>query len=124
MSECALTYEPLPEWTCAEMEAVLERNDPRELALVPLVAGLTPPDRDWSLAICIRLTQHPDQITRGNALLGIGYLAHHCRHLPEVIVRPIIQRGMQDPDPWIRQRAGEAVEELSMWLEWQFSPDP
>lgn len=124
MSECNLTYEPLPEWSREEMDAVIERNDPRELCLVPLVAGLAPPARDWGLAVCIRLSEHPDEVVRGNALLGIGYLAHHFRDLPEQKIRSMIERGMNDASPWVQQRAGEATEEFSMWLKWQFPAKP
>jgi hypothetical protein len=122
MSECdALHYEPLPEWTREEMESVLERNDPNELYLLPLAVGLEPPDHEWLLATCIRLTRHEDPNVRGNAILGLGYLAHTYKELPEDIVRSIIECGMSDADAWIRQRSCEAAEECSMWLKWPFA---
>jgi hypothetical protein len=121
MKDCeSLRYEPLPEWTQEQMEAVLVRNDPRELLLLPLVAGLEPPDRDWALSTCIRLTQHDDAVVRGNAILGLGYLALTFKDLPEDIIRAIIDRGLCDSEEWVRGRSHEAAEELSCRLNWRF----
>jgi hypothetical protein len=122
MSECKPKYEPLPEWSREEMEAALERADPQELSLLPLIAGLDPPDRDWTLAMCIQLSQHPDASVRGNALLGFGYLAHTYKDLPEQLIRNIIEGGLQDDEDWVRQRAEDATDDLSMWLKWTFLP--
>jgi hypothetical protein len=119
-----LRYEPLPEWTQEEMEAVLERADPIELALLPLTAGLNPPDRDWTLATCLLLAKHDDPDIRGNALLGIAYLGHSFDDLPEAEIRDLLDRASYDPDEWVRMRAGDAMDDLSGYCKWEFPNTP
>jgi hypothetical protein len=120
MTDCVPKYEPLPEWTQEEMEEVVRRGDPREVALVPLVAGLSPPDCDWAQSICRQLAQYPDSSVRGNAIIGFGYLAMTCRKLQEDIARPMIEAGMQDEDEWVRVQSEDAAEMCTNYLNWKF----
>jgi hypothetical protein len=119
--DCKLRYEPLPNWTREEMEAVIRRDEPAALALVPMVAGLEPPECAWAAEICIELTSHGEANVRANAILGLGYLARTCGELPESIIRPIIEKGMRDPDPWVQERSRDAADECSHFLKWSFS---
>jgi hypothetical protein len=105
------------------MEEVLGRNAPREVALVPLVAGLRPENCDWAERICIRLSSHSDLVVRGNAILGLGYLAMTCRDLTEDLARAAIQAGLQSDDEWIRGRSTDAAEMCLTYLGWEF-PNP
>ena len=121
MTDCVPKYEPLPEWTQEEMEEVVRQGNPREVALVPLVAGLSPPDWDWAQLICRQLAQHLDSNVRGNAIIGFGYLAMTCRRLCEDIARPIIEAGMQDEDEWVKGHSEDAAEMCMTYLNWKFS---
>ena len=121
MSECDLRYEPLPEWSQEEMEQVIRRGEPQQVALVPLTASLNPPDFDWTQSICVRLSLHSDKVVRGNAILGLGYLAMSCKRLDERITRPIIEAGMQENDEWVRGRSEDAAEMCTTYLKWTFA---
>src|SRR5262245_52433972 len=98
MTECQPRYEPLPNWTIEEMEEVILRDDPTQISLVPLVAGLNPENCDWAIKTCLKLCKHWQGTVRGNAILGLGYLARTCGSLHKPTVFPIIAAGLGDED--------------------------
>ncbi|WP_437734245.1 hypothetical protein [Sorangium sp. So ce1335] len=105
-------------WTRADVEAVIARGEPAELLHVPLVVSLDPPGRVWAEQICLRLAAHPSPNVRGNALLGLGHLARIFRSLHRRRAQPVIEAGLQDPDPYVRGQAGAAADDVAWYLGW------
>ena len=70
-------------WTEADIEAAIERNNPDELLHVPIVVGTNAPacEQSWVEEVCLRLCEHPHFNVRGNAVLGLGHIACTCREL-------------------------------------------
>lgn len=104
-------------WDEAKVEAVLARGLPDELLHVPIVVSLDPPDCVWSLAICRRLSAHPDTRVRANAILGFGHLARMCGAL-EPDVRQLIESALDDPDENVRFKANDAAHDINHFLGW------
>ena len=118
--ECALKYEKLPEWSDAEIQAVIARGDPRELLYVPLVASMFPSSRVHAEQICLRFASHPDPSVRGNALEGFGHIARLYRSLNKRLIEPVMEAGLRDPDDWVRDKAEWAARDIEMFCGWMF----
>jgi hypothetical protein len=106
-------------WTIEDVQAVLDRADPQELLYVPITVSLDPPDCRWSESTCLRLSSHPDEQVRANAVLGFGHLARTCGRLDEEVVRPIIEAGLRDASAVVRDHAGSAADDVTHFLGWR-----
>ena len=107
-------------WTKKNVEAAIERDDPEELSLVPIVISLYPSDDCfWSESICIRLATHPHSVVRGNAILGFGHLARVCRKLDKKTVKPLIMAALRDPNDYVRGQANAAKSDVQQFLRWR-----
>ncbi|MDZ4778110.1 MAG: hypothetical protein SGJ23_15115 [Alphaproteobacteria bacterium] len=109
-------------WTVAEVERLLERDDPGELLNVAIAVSLDPPDCAWAERICIRLAAHSVANVRGNAILGFGHLARVCGALDEARVRPLIDAALDDPSDYVRGQAHAAADDLAHFLGWRDLP--
>lgn len=118
--QCTLQYDPLPEWSDAEIQAVIRRGDPRELLYVPLVASMEPTSRVRAEQICLRFASHGDPNVRGSALEGFGHIARIFRSLNKRLIEPVVEAGMRDSDDWVRGKAEEAAEEIEWFCGWVF----
>ena len=107
-------------WTTDDVERVIADNDPADLAFVPIVVSMDPPDAAWAAEVCRRLSAHPHEWVRGNALTGFGHLARTTGELDDAVVIPIVQAALTDPSPVVRSKAGEAVSDLQHFLGWRF----
>ena len=105
-------------WTTEEVAAAIARDNPEELVSVPIAVALDPPSRVWAERILVRLAAHPDSNVRANALLGFGHLARIYRYLNRRVVGPIIEAGLEDPDPSVRGKARTAAEDIEWFLGW------
>ena len=85
-------------WIEADVEAAIVNGDLSELRLVPIIVTMSSPSRIWSERICVRLSTHPDEFVRGNAMTGFGHLARLYRYLNRSVVQPIILQGLSDPE--------------------------
>ena len=106
------------------MEAAIERGLPEELLYVPVWVSMDPPDCEWAQGVCLRLSAHPHSNVRGNAVLGFGHLARTCGALDEGRVKPLIERGLCDPDEYVRGQAVSAAEDVTQYLGWQIEGHP
>ena len=106
------------DWTEADVEAVLARDDPAELLYVPIVIGMSASDceRSWVENICFKLTEHQDFNVRGNALLGLGHIARTCRELDLARALPIISRALSDSNEYARSHANNAACDLQIYM--------
>ncbi|MFT3768428.1 MAG: hypothetical protein QM820_23515 [Minicystis sp.] len=105
-------------WTEADVEAAIARDDPAELLYVPIAVSLAPPGRVWAEHVCLRLARHPNANVRGNSILGFGHLARIFRYLNRSVVQPIIEAGLQDPDAYVRDQADAAADDVEWFLGW------
>lgn len=106
-------------WTIQDINEVVDRGDPRELLYVPIVISLDPADCRWAESICLRLSTHPDESVRGNAILGFGHIARTCRCLDEAVVKPIIAAALQDSSASVRGQADAAADDMEHFLGWR-----
>lgn len=107
-------------WTMADVERVIADNDPADLACAPIVVSMDPPEAVWAADVCRRLSAHPDEWVRGNAVLGFGHLARTTGELDEAVVRPIVEAALKDASSVVAGKADEAAGDLSHWLGWRF----
>ena len=112
-----------PDWSIADVERLLGRDDPAELLHVAIAVSLDPPDCAWAQEVCIRLAAHGDAHVRGNAILGFGHLARICGALDATRIRPLIDAAFDDESDYVRGQAHAAAGDLAHFLGWQGLPD-
>lgn len=105
-------------WTRYEIEDLIGTAEPEELAEVPIVISLDPPDASWAEEICMDLTDHDDPLVRGNAILALGHLARTTGDLDEERARAAIAAGLEDEDEYVRDQAEAAADDVETFLEW------
>ena len=113
-----LQYEEIPEYSRAHIEAALVRNDPDELMRCVIYVGMHAQDVGWATMVCAQLAQHARANVRGNAILSFGHLARVHRQLDRAIVLPILERGLADPEPYVRGQAESAADDIKHFLGW------
>jgi HEAT repeat protein len=114
----ALRFQDLESFTAADVEAALQRNDPSELALVPITAALLARDVALAMDVCCRLARDPAPPVRGSAVVSLGHLARRFGMLDEHRVRPLLEEALRDPDEGVRSLAKSAADEVHQFLHW------
>ncbi len=104
-----------------DIETALQRNDPAELPLVPVTVALVFPECAVAQAVCTKLSVHPDNRIRGNAVMSLGYLARRFRMLDRQSVQPVIESALQDRDEYVRANAKSAADEIHQFLHWEIA---
>lgn len=107
-------------WLKEDVQKVIDENNSEDLLYVPIVITMDPLDFDWAENICVTLSEYPDFNVRGNAILGFSHLARVCGKLNENIVRPVIERALNDENEYVKGHAQDAVEDIMHYLEWNF----
>lgn len=109
-------YEP-PSYDGAQALAdAIEANDPDILAPMIIAAALYEDDFDIVHAACVRLSSHPDEVVRSNAILGFGHLARLFGRLGEE-APAIVKRGLADESACVRGQAYAAAGDLQhFWI--------
>lgn len=105
-------------WTEADVEAVIAFNDPVYLVEVAISVSLGSPSRVWAEQICLRLSRHEDTAVRGNAIQGFGHIARIFRSLNRSMIEPVILAALNDPNEWVRGKAGDAADDVEWFLGW------
>lgn len=114
-------YEPIPEFTKAEMERAIYEDDIEKLIFVPLFASLYYEDRNFAEEICIKLAVHSNDNVRAMAIEGFEHIARIDGKLNKEIVKPIIERALKDNDVFVCQKAGDAKDGIKHSLKWKFT---
>ena len=114
-----MRYEAVPVIGEGDVERVLARGDLGELRLLALSFALHCENREQSEALCLRLATHEDGIVRGNAILGLGHVAHIHGTLTERVAKPAVEAALGDPNEWVRQQAASAAEDIEQFLKWK-----
>lgn len=115
-----MKYVTIPERSREEVEAAIRDNDREELHLAALSAALHADDREWAESVCLRLARHDDIDVRCSAVQGLGHIARIHRQLTEE-ARPVIEAGLEDLNERVRAQSRDTVDDLSMFLSWDFS---
>jgi len=113
-------------WTSDDVDKVLVKGDPLEVLYVPIIVGMNAPDCgiEWAQSICQRLTLHPSQQIRANAVLGLAHIARTTRQLNLDLALPAIQRALTDREFPVRQTAAEVVADIKVFMKSQFANHP
>jgi hypothetical protein len=118
--ESELAYEPIPKFSPDQIEECVARNEPNELLHAVLSAALYAEDRDFAEHVCLTLAGHEHFNVRGNALLGFAHIARIYGKLNEPKVRPLLEKGLNDQDDYVRGQAEGAREDIEHFLGWTF----
>lgn len=116
-------YSPLPEYSNEEIEAILQREDPNELALLSLSVGQFHPHWKTAQDLCAKLSEHPDPRVRANAVLGLAYIARTKRKLEKHIVKPIVLRELKQNREY-DWRIRDAISDINGYMGWRIGRKP
>jgi hypothetical protein len=114
-------FQDLQHFTSDDIDAAMNRNDPEELYLVPVIVALAFADRSRAEAVCVELCSHEDRRVRGNAVTSLGHLARRFRSLDQKTVQPLIEQALDDADLQVRMNAKSAADEIHQFLHWQIA---
>ncbi|HAR45131.1 MAG TPA: hypothetical protein DCS42_01365 [Nitrospiraceae bacterium] len=114
-------FHDLNHYSDADIQAALGRNDPDELALMPITVALLAEDPADAQDIILRLAGHENIRVRSHALAGLGHLARRFRTLEEQKVKPLIESALMEQDEYIRMHARSAADEIHQFLHWTFA---
>ncbi len=101
-------------------------NDPDALAIDRsseklwkeiISVGLHASDVCSAQVACLRLSNHPHENVRGNALLAIGHLARRFGSLDET-AKAVVEAGLSDPSGYVRGQADSAADDCEHYLDW------
>jgi hypothetical protein len=93
----------------------ITRDESAKLGPMIIAAALHEEDFDFVQRACVQLSTHPDEIVRGNAVLGIGHIARLFERLDEHAVQVVSDR-LHDPSSYVRGQAHAAASDLSHFL--------
>ena len=98
----------------ALIEAI-KANDPDILGPMIIAAALYEDDFDTAYGACVQLSSHPDEVVRGNAILGFGHLARLFGRLGDE-APAIVKQGLIDVSAYVRGQAYAAAGDLHHFL--------
>lgn len=113
----------IPRYTRAEIDNAISEDD-RDILIY---AGISAAhhDSDWKYAqdLCILLYDHPNKTVRGNAILGLSYIAHDHGNLDRDAVESILLRALRDSEEEVRIRAKDTIREINSKLSWNIAKE-
>jgi hypothetical protein len=113
-------YESVPSLDRSAIEKAIIEGDIDVLMFAPLSVSLNGEDPEWAQDLCLRLARHSHFNIRGNAILGFGNIARLSGRLSEMTVKPIIEKALRDEDPFVRDQADCAKDDVEHFLGWKF----
>jgi len=114
-------YQSIPSFDRKEIEKAIIEDDIDVLILAALSASLDGDDPEWAQDLCLRLAGHPHFNVRGNAILGFAHIARINDELDELRVKPIIEKALNDADPYVSGQADGAIMDIEHFLGWKFN---
>ena len=106
--------QPRYEGPQALFEAI-QTNNVDVLGPMIVAAALYEDDFDTVYRACVQLSSHPDEVIRGNAILGFGHLARLFGRLGDE-APAIVKRGLVDSSTYVRGQAYAAAGDLQHFL--------
>ena len=113
-----LIYEEPREITEEEVFDAIKRDDIERLIRIPIQLGFHHGNWKFIQDISIRLTEHHNAGVRANAFFGIEYAARFRGRIEKNVVKPVLLRGLRDPDPRVADRARETIDAINHLLKW------
>jgi len=113
-------YEPIEQYSQAEIKKALAENDADKLLLMVLSVALYSDDSEYAENFCIQLSNHQHFGVRGNAIQGFGHIARIHEKLNEEIVKPIIKSTLKDENKFVRGNAVDAKDDTKGYLKWKY----
>ena len=113
-----MRYESIDADLLGDPNAVASDRPTDELSRAVVAVGLHAADSSLAQAVCLRLSGHPDDKVRGNALLSLGHLARRFGALDESAKR-VVESGLSDPSGFVRGQADAAADDLEHFLGWR-----
>ena len=101
-----------------DVEAAIVRDSPDELPFVPIIIAISSADLPYATKVCSRLASHPDPTVRGYAIMSLGHLARRFKEIDEALVRPLLERALNDHDELVRELTKSAADEIHQFLHW------
>ncbi len=116
-----MKYEPIKEYSKADIEEALADNNANKLLLIVLSVALYSDDLKYAEKFCVQSSNHEHFNVRGNAILGFGHIARIYRKLNENVIKPIIENALTDANEFVRSQANNAKDDIEYFLKWKFS---
>jgi len=112
-----MRYHDVKRLTKEEVESIMDRCRPEELAEVPIAVSLYDSNSRWAQLICINLSCHSNPTVRGNAVLGFGHLARRFGKLDFLeIIKGLVEDALEDSDQYVRGQANAAADDFEHFL--------
>lgn len=108
-------YEEIPEFTRDKFDEILHSNNQRLIEIALISLGLYYDDFEYALKMIFKFANHPNNIIRGNAILSIGYLAMRFKILPIHPTIELLQKSLDDHDPYVKNQAYSAASEIEVF---------
>jgi hypothetical protein len=108
-------YEQLKYDGAQSLIDAIKANNPDVLGQTIIAAALYEDDFDTAYGACVQLSSHPDEVVRGNAILGFGHLARLFGRLGDE-APPIVKQGLIDASAYVRGQAYAAAGDLHHFL--------
>ncbi|WP_395750543.1 hypothetical protein [Prosthecobacter sp.] len=109
-------------YTRGKIEEAISQGDAERLRCWVVAVSMYDADASYAEDLCLRLSNHPDEIVRGNAILGFGHIARVHRRLDEERVKPLIVAAFLDSSWNVTGHAFSAREDTQFFLGWKFEP--
>ena len=112
-----MVYSPLETISYDEAKRILESGTETERIQLPLRAGET--IDDWKLAqtVCIKSFESDNPVVRGNAALGLAYIARTKGKLEKHLVKPLLIKELRENEE-MRWRILDALSDINYYMNW------
>ena len=107
------------EFSDSEIWDLIKNDDREALILLPMKLGFCHENWRFVQDVCIKLSEHSDEIIRANSFYGLQYTAMNLERLEKNIVKPILLRGLKDHSELVRGQAQFAIEEINRYMGWR-----
>jgi len=67
--------------------------------------------------MCVKLSEHPDERARANAILGLAYVARTKGKLEKYIVKPVLLKALQENKEY-ECRIIDAINDINIFMNW------
>ena len=115
-----MKYEPIREYSKAEITKALTDNKADELLYIVLSVALYSDDFEYAENFCIQLSNHENFNVRGNAIQVFGHIARIHGKLNENKIKPIIENALKDKNKIVRGNAVDAKDDTEVFLKWKY----
>src|ERR1035438_1062074 len=98
---------------------MIAQDDVERLRHLPIDLGFNHENWCFIQDVCVRLSSHKDTRIRASALMGLSYAARFRGQLEKNVVKPVLLRGLRDPEQLVAQEAAEAIGDINKLMGWR-----